>query len=301
MQTVAFTGGHLASNLGAVELTVALHYVLNMPKDKIIWDVGHQAYAHKLITGRRDRFHTLRQYQGISGFPKVSESEYDAFETGHSSTSISAALGMALAKDLKDDPAKTIAVCLYVTYPSFRSMPKPGGYRGIFVMRDPRDVAVSWYYSTKFSHPEVAEAVTRRRRKLQELSKEDGLLYMIDHLSKERGMFDCQRTWAEHLLSDGNMRVFRYEDLFGDHQQEAMRRLFDHLGIPLGDKELAAMLAKYSFARLSGGRKKGRSDKRHHYRRGEAGSWQDELTPRVLEAFAAKTGDLLAVLGYASA
>ncbi len=108
--SVANTGGHLGPSLGVVELTLALHYVFNTPVDKLIWDVGHQSYAHKLITGRRDRFHTLRQYQGISGFPKVSESEYDTFETGHSSTSISAALGMALAKDLRDDPAKTIAV-----------------------------------------------------------------------------------------------------------------------------------------------------------------------------------------------
>jgi 1-deoxy-D-xylulose-5-phosphate synthase len=110
IKSVAVTGGHLGPSLGVVELTLALHYVFATPDDKLIWDVGHQSYAHKLITGRRDRFHTLRQYQGISGFPKVSESEYDAFETGHSSTSISAALGMALAKDLKDDPAKTIAV-----------------------------------------------------------------------------------------------------------------------------------------------------------------------------------------------
>ena len=110
IKSVAVTGGHLGPSLGVVELTLALHYVFATPDDKLIWDVGHQSYAHKLITGRRDRFHTLRQYQGISGFPKASESEYDAFETGHSSTSISAALGMALAKDLKDDPAKTIAV-----------------------------------------------------------------------------------------------------------------------------------------------------------------------------------------------
>ena len=110
IESVSVTGGHLGPSLGVVELTLALHYVFNTPVDKLIWDVGHQTYAHKLITGRRDRFHTLRQYHGISGFPKISESEYDAFETGHSSTSISVALGMALAKNLKDDPAKTIAV-----------------------------------------------------------------------------------------------------------------------------------------------------------------------------------------------
>ncbi|MGI6567880.1 MAG: 1-deoxy-D-xylulose-5-phosphate synthase [Limnochordia bacterium] len=99
IETVSQTGGHLASSLGVVELTVALHSVLNTPVDKLIWDVGHQAYAHKLLTGRRERFHTLRQYKGISGFPARHESVYDPFTVGHSSTSISAALGYALARD----------------------------------------------------------------------------------------------------------------------------------------------------------------------------------------------------------
>ncbi|MDZ7697420.1 MAG: 1-deoxy-D-xylulose-5-phosphate synthase [Deltaproteobacteria bacterium] len=104
------SGGHLAPSLGAVELTIALHFVFEAPEDKIIWDVGHQAYAHKLITGRRDRFHTLRQYGGISGFPKRSESPYDTFDTGHSSTSISAGLGISTAKELKGEKGKVISV-----------------------------------------------------------------------------------------------------------------------------------------------------------------------------------------------
>ena len=110
VQTVSQTGGHLAPSLGVVELTLALHYVFDTPGDKLIWDVGHQAYAHKIITGRRDQFGTLRQYKGLSGFPKFNESEYDAFETGHSSTSISAALGITLAKHLKESDSRAIAV-----------------------------------------------------------------------------------------------------------------------------------------------------------------------------------------------
>ncbi len=108
--TVSKTGGHLAPSLGTVELTIALHYVFDCPKDKIVWDVGHQAYAHKLLTGRRDRFETLRQFGGLSGFPKRGESPYDAFDTGHSSTSISAALGLAAARCQKKEPSKVIAV-----------------------------------------------------------------------------------------------------------------------------------------------------------------------------------------------
>ena len=110
IETVASTGGHLAPNLGVVELTIALHYVFNAPRDKILWDVGHQSYTHKLLTGRRDRFHTLRTYGGISGFPKRSESPYDTFDTGHSSTSISAGLGISAAKALKGEKDHVIAV-----------------------------------------------------------------------------------------------------------------------------------------------------------------------------------------------
>lgn len=110
LEVVSKNGGHLASNLGIVELTIALHSVFNMPKDKIVWDVGHQSYVHKILTGRREQFKTLRKLNGISGFPKINESEYDSFDTGHSSTSISAALGMARARDLKKENNHVIAV-----------------------------------------------------------------------------------------------------------------------------------------------------------------------------------------------
>ncbi|MDE2372355.1 MAG: 1-deoxy-D-xylulose-5-phosphate synthase [Burkholderiales bacterium] len=110
LQTVSRTGGHLGSNLGTVELTVALHYVFNTPHDRIVWDVGHQTYPHKVLTGRRDRMPTLRQLGGIAGFPRRDESEYDTFGTAHSSTSISAALGMALASKLKGEDRRAVAV-----------------------------------------------------------------------------------------------------------------------------------------------------------------------------------------------
>ena len=103
-------GGHFGASLGVTELTVALHYVFNTPKDQLVWDVGHQAYGHKILTGRRDLFHTNRKYKGLSGFPKRSESQFDTFGVGHSSTSISAALGMAEASKHKDDNRQHIAV-----------------------------------------------------------------------------------------------------------------------------------------------------------------------------------------------
>src|SRR5476651_1853510 len=110
LDSVSKTGGHLSSNLGTVELTVALHYVFNTPQDRIVWDVGHQTYSHKILTGRRERMHTLRQLDGISGFPRRVESEYDTFGTAHSSTSISAALGMAQASKIKGEHRHAIAV-----------------------------------------------------------------------------------------------------------------------------------------------------------------------------------------------
>ncbi|HEY9869550.1 MAG TPA: 1-deoxy-D-xylulose-5-phosphate synthase N-terminal domain-containing protein, partial [Candidatus Obscuribacterales bacterium] len=108
--SVSRTGGHLASNLGIVEITLALHYVFDSPEDKIVWDVGHQVYVHKMLTGRRKRFDTLRQYKGLSGFINPLESEHDSFIAGHSSTSVSLALGMAVARDHFDKAHKVIAV-----------------------------------------------------------------------------------------------------------------------------------------------------------------------------------------------
>ncbi|NHZ42335.1 MULTISPECIES: 1-deoxy-D-xylulose-5-phosphate synthase [Massilia] len=110
LDSVSKTGGHLSSNLGTVELTIALHYVFNTPHDRIVWDVGHQTYSHKILTGRRDQMHSLRQLNGISGFPRRDESEYDTFGTAHSSTSISAALGMAQAAKIKGEQRHAIAV-----------------------------------------------------------------------------------------------------------------------------------------------------------------------------------------------
>ena len=110
VEVVSKSGGHLASSLGAVELAIAIHYVFDTPNDKVIWDVGHQAYAHKLLTGRAGQFSTLRRHGGLSGFTKRSESPYDTMTTGHSSTSISASLGIACANELNKKKSKVIAV-----------------------------------------------------------------------------------------------------------------------------------------------------------------------------------------------
>lgn len=133
IETVSKNGGHLASNLGVVELTIALHSVFNTPKDKIIWDVGHQSYVHKILTGRKNKMSTLRKFEGLAGFPKASESEFDNFDTGHSSTSISAALGMAVARDLNRENESIIAVI------GDRSINRRNGIRGTKSCRSFKD------------------------------------------------------------------------------------------------------------------------------------------------------------------
>ncbi len=112
IDVVSVNPGHFGASLGVVELTVALHYVYNAPYDQLVWDVGHQAYGHKILTGRRDIFNTNRKYKGISGFPKRSESEYDTFGVGHASTSISAALGMAVAAKLNEERARKVVAVI---------------------------------------------------------------------------------------------------------------------------------------------------------------------------------------------
>ena len=110
IEKVSVTGGHLASNLGMIEITLALHYLYHLPEDKIIWDVGHQSYTHKILTGRKDQFDTLRQYGGLSGFPKRCESECDCFNTGHSSTSLSAGLGFVRAREITGENYEVVSV-----------------------------------------------------------------------------------------------------------------------------------------------------------------------------------------------
>ena len=179
INVVAETGGHLAPSLGVVELTLALHYTFDTPGDKIIWDVGHQAYVHKIITGRRDRFSTLRQKGGISGFPKRSESEYDAYGVGHASTSISAALGMAIARDLKGEDYRVVVVIgdgAMSGGPAFEGLNVAGHRNGndlLVILNDnemsisPSVGALSSYLSRVFVNPPY----NKFRRDVQELVK----------------------------------------------------------------------------------------------------------------------------------
>jgi len=178
VNVVSRTGGHLAPSLGAVDLAIAIHYVFDTPNDKVIWDVGHQAYAHKILTGRRASFHTLRQHQGISGFTRRSESPFDAFTTGHSGTSISAGFGIACGKFLKQEESKVIAVIgdgSLTAGLAFEGLNQAGGVlkRNFIVILNDNEMsiarnvgALSSFLSRTFS-----------AKKLQELRKELGFFF----------------------------------------------------------------------------------------------------------------------------
>lgn len=183
IHTVAKTGGHLGSSLGVVELTVALHYVFNMPEDKLIWDVGHQCYIHKMLTGRRDRMHSIRQQGGLSGFTKRSESPYDPFGAGHSSTSVSAAVGMAVGRDFKGRKNNVIAVIgdgAITGGMAYEAMNHAGflDKNMIVILNDNQQVSLPTQYNGKNQEPVGALSGTlaklqsnRQLRELRELAK----------------------------------------------------------------------------------------------------------------------------------
>ena len=178
VDVVSRTGGHLAPSLGAVDLAIAIHYVFDAPTDKVIWDVGHQAYAHKILTGRRESFHTLRQHQGISGFTRRSESPFDAFTTGHSGTSISAGFGIACGKFLKQEESKVIAVIgdgSLTAGLAFEGLNQAGGIlkRNFVVILNDNEMSISRNVGALSSFL----SRTFSAKKLQELRKELGFFF----------------------------------------------------------------------------------------------------------------------------
>lgn len=196
IDVVSKNGGHLAPSLGTVELAIALHYVFNAPDDKIVWDVGHQSYAHKLLTGRREQFHTLRRHGGISGFTRMSESPYDAFSTGHSSTSISAGLGIACAKRLKHENKKVIAIIgdgSMTAGLAYEGLNQAGDInKNILVILNDNDMsiahnvgALSSFLSRTFSAKYLQEFKKELRDFLKSLPKVGDDIYQLLKRSKE--------------------------------------------------------------------------------------------------------------------
>ncbi|MBW2974779.1 1-deoxy-D-xylulose-5-phosphate synthase, partial [Candidatus Woesearchaeota archaeon] len=229
--TVAKTGGHLAPSLGVVDLTVAMHYIFDCPKDKIVWDVGHQSYAHKILTGRSKRFHTLRQYKGISGFPRIKESVYDAFGTGHSSTAISAALGIAKARDMNKENYKVIAVIgdgALTGGMAFEGLNQAGHLKSdlIVVLNDnkmsitPNVGALASYLSRMVTHPKYKVTRKRIERFLKRWSKKAA--------ERAFALEDTIRAMSGPGLLFKEMG-FRYFGPVDGHNIESLIRLFNNV------------------------------------------------------------------------
>lgn len=189
-------------------------------------------------------------------------------------------------------PGRAVS-CLFVSHKKFLTIPKPDRHRTFFVLRDPRDIVVSSYFSTRSSHTPMGD-IPEVRKVLQEKPMKEGLLYLIGHLSK-KGTFRNLRDWATAPDAEA-VRVFRYEDLTGPRQSEEVDQLMRHCGIHLPPAELAGLLARYSFSRMRGGRESTGSVS--HYRKGEPGDWRNHFDDDVYEAFSAATGDLVELLGY---
>jgi len=229
--TVAKTGGHLAPSLGVVELTIALHHVFNCPRDKIVWDVGHQSYAHKILTGRVKRFNTLRQYKGISGFPRIKESRYDSFGTGHSSTAISAALGIAKARDMKKEKNKVIAVVgdgALTGGMAFEGLNQAGHLKSnlIVVLNDnkmsisPNVGALSSYLRKMVTHPKYKITKKKVEKILKRWSKKAA--------ERAFALEDTIRAMSGPGLLFKEMG-FRYFGPVNGHDVESLVRLFNNI------------------------------------------------------------------------
>lgn len=191
-------------------------------------------------------------------------------------------------------PVRKFAGTLYIDYSSFQTIPKPSKWRAFFVIRDPRDLLVSWYFSAKISHIVIGSDTVATRRKLESLSFEDGLIYGIDWFA-EYGLFQSLKSW--HQCDDPNVKTIRYEDLVSDRQPQVFRDLFNFLDINIPEDEFQQLLQAYSFETLSG-RKPGEADNNSHIRQGQSGNWQKHFTPKVREHWDRVVGDLAEELGY---
>ena len=196
-------------------------------------------------------------------------------------------------RQLPPFPANRAVLSLFLSYKRLESIPKPDRHRAFFVLRDPRDMVVSNYFSTRNSHAPMGD-IPQVRSVLQEKTVKEGMLYLIGHLAK-KGTFRALESWATASKSE-TIELFRYEDLTGERQAAEVDRLMRHCGIAIPPAELADLLARYSFSRMQGGRRSVGSVS--HYRKGKAGDWRNHFDDDIYQAFTAATGNLVEVLGY---
>lgn len=196
----------------------------------------------------------------------------------------------------KPFPPRTIVSPLYIDYGKYCGIPKPETARGFFIMRDPRDITVSWYFSMKHSHAKMGR-VEENRKLLNEMPLAEGMAQVIEILTA-RGLYEALGSWSAVSQGDEEVMVFRYEDMIGPDQEALFERLFRHCDIRMPDHTFRQLLSDYSFKALSGGRQEGQEDIQSHYRKGVAGDWQASFDDALIERFKAATGDLVEALGY---
>lgn len=196
----------------------------------------------------------------------------------------------------KPFPLRRIITPLYINYPSFAGMPKPSSYRAFFVVRDPRDLVISHYFSSRYSHTENT-GVLEDRSRLTDISEQDGIIVSLRFMA-ERGIFDALRSWVTVSGHDSRIKVYRFEDLTGAEQVRWVTDLMQHCDIAIPLDKLQAVLDRLTFEKLSGGRKQGEENKHHKYRSGKHGDWQKYFDENVTAAYREVVGDLTESLGY---
>lgn len=195
----------------------------------------------------------------------------------------------------KSFPQNTIVSPIYIDYDCFLDVGKPEHYRAFFVLRDPRDIVVSWYFSTKYSH-QLMGPIQKHRHKLKNINKRNGIIYGIDRL-KDIGLFGAQRSWITSK-NDERVRVYKYENLVTGDNLKQIKDLFCHCQIDVPDNIIVRLIEKNSFSEKTKGRKRGKEDKGSHNRKGVPGDWRNHFDNEILDYFFNKTGNLIDVLGY---
>jgi hypothetical protein len=192
-------------------------------------------------------------------------------------------------------PDKTICIHLYIDYPTYLTIPKPSSYKTFFVLRDPRDIIVSWYFSTKYSHPRMLY-IAKLRDEMENMSFVEGMNFCIDTL-EDFGLFYAQRSWMNKEEHYDIVKVFRYEDFASDNYT-FLHNLFEFLDINMPKEKVDLLYEENTFSRITGGRELGEEDEKSHYRKGVSGDWEIYFEPPIMDYFRQVTGDLLEVLGY---
>ena len=238
-------------------------------------------------------YHCCTQKTGSQWFRSIFEDEIFSRYTGLEALPYFH-IGLRQASFSKPFPKHTMVTHLYIDYPTFLSIIKPENYKVFFVLRDPRDAVVSWYFSARYSHGPIS-VIPQMRKDLEQLNLKDGLKYIIDKLY-EFGSFAAQKSWMEANNSK-NLTIFKYED-FANDNYDFLKRLFQFLDIDMPKDEFDTLYNKYAFKNLAKGRKHGEEDQFSHYRKGIAGDWRNYFDQEIMTHFRSVTNDTIEVLGY---